>query len=269
VHIEDRGYQFADGVYEVIAVQGGRLIDEAPHLRRLERSLGELRIRAPMAPAALGVVIRELLRRNRVRDGSIYLQMTRGVAPRDHPFPARSETAVVMTAKRMRPQPKSLVEDGVRVVTMPDIRWRRCDIKSVSLLPNVLAKQHARERGAYEAWLVDGEGAVTEGSSTNAWIVTREGKLVTREANHAILGGITRQSVIRLAKENGLELEERAFTVGEAKAAREAFLTSTTAHVLAVTEIDDQTIGNGKPGSFTGRLRQIYLDYTSGAGAAD
>jgi D-alanine transaminase len=268
VHIEDRGYQFADGVYEVIAVQGGRLIDEKAHLRRLARSLSELGIKSAMAPETLACVMREVLRKNRVRDGSIYIQMTRGVAPRDHPFPAQSATSVVMTAKRMRVAPARSMEEGVRVITLPDNRWGRCDIKSVSLLPNVLAKQRAREAGAYEAWFVDASGKVTEGSSTNAWIVTAEGRLVTRSASHAILNGITRQSAIRLAKANGLALEERPFSVPEAKAAREAFITSTTSQVLPVTEIDGSVIGNGKAGSFSRKLRRIYLAYADGTGAS-
>ena len=267
VHIEDRGYQFADGVYEVIAVQGGRLVDEEQHLRRLERSLSELKIKSAMASKTLGCVMREVLRKNRIRDGSIYIQMTRGVAPRDHAFPAKSETSVVMTAKRMRARPARTIEEGVRVITLPDNRWGRCDIKSVSLLPNVLAKQRAREAGAYEAWFVDSAGKVTEGSSTNAWIVTAEGKLVTRSASHAILNGITRQSAIRLAKENGLALEERPFSVPEAKAAREAFITSTTSEVLPVTEIDGSVIGNGKAGAFSRKLRKLYLAYAEGKGA--
>jgi len=268
VHIEDRGYQFADGVYEVIAVQGGRLIDEEAHLRRLERSLSELKIKRAMTPKTLGCVMREVLRKNRIRDGSIYVQMTRGVAPRDHPFPAKSETSVVMTAKRMRARPARAIEEGVRVITLPDNRWGRCDIRSVGLLPNVLAKQRAREEGAYEAWFVDSAGKVTEGSSTNAWIVTAEGKLVTRSASHAILNGITRQSAIRLAKENGLALEERPFSVAEAKTAREAFITSTTSEVLPVTEIDGSVIGKGKAGSFSRKLRKIYLAYAEGTGAS-
>lgn len=267
VHVEDRGYQFADGVYEVIAVERGRLVDEVPHLKRLDRSLAELRIRPPMTHAALRCVMREVLRRNRIGNGSLYIQMTRGVAPRDHAFPVRSEAAVVMTARRARMQPPALVEDGVRVITLPDLRWARCDIKSIALLPNVLAKQQAREAGAYEAWLLDRDGHVTEGSSTNAWIITKSGHLVTRSATHAILNGITRQSVIKLAKENRLTLEERPFTVAEAKAAREALLTSTTSQVLAVTEIDGQAIGNGKAGSFTLKLRALYLGYASGPGA--
>ncbi|MBI3708394.1 MAG: D-amino-acid transaminase [Proteobacteria bacterium] len=259
VHIEDRGYQFADGVYEVCAVWNGHIIDEGPHLDRLERSLRELRIGMPMSRQALSLVMREVIHRNAVDTGIIYVQMTRGVAPRDHPFPAIPETQVVMTSRRIRPQPAKFGEDGVKALTLPDIRWERCDIKSVSLLPNVLAKQAAREAGAYEAWLVDDDGLVTEGSSTNAWIVTRDAKLVTRSASHAILNGITRLAVIELARGEGLQLEERPFSVAEAKGAREAFITSTTSFVLPVTQIDDQVIANGKPGSLTLKLRQRYM----------
>ncbi len=264
VHIEDRGYQFADGVYEVIAVAGGNFVDAGPHLDRLERSLRELRIAAPMSRRALEMVMREVVRRNHVRDGIIYIQMTRGVAPRDHAFPAASRTQVVMTARRSRPQPAKLVEEGVFVITLPDIRWQRCDIKSVSLLPNVLAKQQAKEAGAYEAWLVDRNGMVTEGSSTNAWIVTSDGKLVTRSLENAILAGITRAAVIDLAREAGLEIVERPFSVAEAKAAREAFLTSTTSYVTPVTRIDDQVIANGYPGNLTLALRERYQRYMAG-----
>ena len=179
VHIEDRGYQFADGVYEVMAVDNARLIDAAPHYDRLERSLGELLIDPPMTRAALDVVLREVVRRNRLRHGIVYLQITRGVAKRDHPFPDQAEPAVVATARRGgRPSPQHR-EEGIGVVTVPDIRWARCDIKSISLLPNVLAKQAARDAGGYEAWQVDDDGMVTEGSSTNAWIVDADGNLVT------------------------------------------------------------------------------------------
>lgn len=261
VHVEDRGYQFADGVYEVVAVVDGRFVDLEPHLARLERSLAELKIAMPMSRRALKMVMTEVVRRNGVDNGIIYLQLTRGVAPRDHPFPANSRTQIVMTSRRAKPQPASFGEDGVKAITLPDIRWRRCDIKSVSLLPNVLAKQAAREVGAYEAWMVDADGMVTEGSSTNAWIVTRDGKLVTRNVSEAILNGITRLTVLRLAAEEGLEFVERAFSLAEAKTAREAFITSTSALVLPVTQIDDQVIGNGKPGSLTTKLRQAYFGY--------
>ncbi len=258
VHIEDRGYQFADGVYEVVAVVGGKFADRGPHLDRLDRSLKELRIVQPMSRKALEQVMEEVVRRNRVETGIIYLQMTRGVARRDHPFPAKAETQVVMTARSIPPQPAKYGEEGVRVITAPDIRWQRCDIKSVSLLPNILAKQQAREAGAYEAWLVDAKGMVTEGSSTNAWIVTPDGKLVTRAADNAILNGITRQTVIAIAKEEGLEFVERSFSVAEAMAAREAFITSATSFVLPVSQIDDKVVANGKPGSLSLRLREAY-----------
>jgi D-alanine transaminase len=258
VHIEDRGYQFADGVYEVVAVVGGKFADCTPHLDRLDRSLKELRIAQPMSRKALEQVMAEVVRRNRVERGIIYLQMTRGVARRDHPFPAKAETQVVMTARSIPPQPAKYGEEGVRAITTPDIRWQRCDIKSVSLLPNILAKQQAREAGAYEAWLVDAKGMVTEGSSTNAWIVTKDGKLVTRSVDNAILNGITRGTVLALAKAEGLEFVERPFSVDEAKGAREAFITSATSFVLPVTQIDDKVIANGKPGSLSLKLREAY-----------
>ncbi len=266
VHIDDRGYQFADGVYEVVPVFGGILVDEGQHLDRLERSLGELKIAMPMDRRALILVARELSRRNGLTNGFLYMQITRGVAPRDHKFPARAEPALVMTTRQMKPHSEQVLSEGLKVVTVPDIRWARCDIKSTSLLPNVLAKQEAVEAGAYEAWQVDSGGYVTEGSSTNAWIVTTDGKVVTRDASHAILNGITRLSLIELIREDGLEVEERAFTVDEAKAAKEAFLTSSTSFVLPVTRIDDTPVGNGHPGLLSGKLRERYLAYMASLG---
>jgi len=263
VHIEDRGYQFADGVYEVVPVQNGRMIDEDPHLDRLGYSLRELRIAWPMSRAALKLVLRELMRRNGLVNGLVYLQVTRGVAPRDHKFPKAAKPALVVTTKRMNPTPAALVENGARVITIPDIRWKRCDIKSVSLLPNVLGKQKAVEAGAFEAWQVDADGFVTEGTSTNAWIVTADGALVTRNADAAILNGITRQAVIRLTNEIGVAFQERPFSPAEAKAAREAFLTSSSGHVLPITRIDDTVVGDGKPGPLTKRLRAAYLGYVA------
>lgn len=212
VHVEDRGYQFADGVYEVIAVRGGRFVDEEPHLDRLERSLAEISIEAPMSRPALKIVMREMLRRNRVRDGILYLQVTRGVAPREHAFPASARPAVVMTARRSKPRPAVSLR-GVSVITVPDIRWKRCDIKSVSLLPNILGKQAASEAGAYEALQVDEDGFITEGTSSNAWIVTRRGDLITRKPDNAILDGVTRRAVAELAEREGLIFIERAFTL--------------------------------------------------------
>jgi D-alanine transaminase len=258
VHIEDRGYQFADGVYEVIAVQRGELIDEALHLARLDRSLAELRIAAPMSRRALALVLREVVRRNRVRDGIVYLQATRGVAPRDHPFPADIRTSLVVTARRGRAVNPKALSEGIRVITIPDIRWARCDIKAIALLPNVLGKQQAREAGAFEAWQVDEDGMVTEGTSTNAWIVTESGELVTRQASSAILNGCTRLALLDIARRVGLDFVERPFSVAEAMAAREAFLTSTTSLVLPIVRIDETTIGDGRPGPLGRRLRELY-----------
>jgi D-alanine transaminase len=260
VHIEDRGYQFADGVYEVCEVRGGRLVDETRHVARLERSLGELRIAMPMAPRPLGMVLRETVRRNRVRDGLVYMQVTRGVARRDHAFPKPgTPPALVITAKSVDPaKGEANAAKGVKVISTPDNRWERVDIKSVGLLPNCLAKQAAREAGAYEAWFVDDKGFVTEGSSTNAWIVTKDGAIVTRFADNSILKGITRTTLMDLCKREGLRVEERQFTVEEAQGAREAFLTSATTIVTSIVEIDGRPVGNGAPGSVATELRAKF-----------
>lgn len=265
VHIEDRGYQFADGVYEVVTIVGGRMIDEEPHLDRLERSLRELEIAMPMSRTVLRMVMRELVRRNRVKDGLLYMQITRGVSPRDHKYPGPSVTpSVVMTTRQGDYANSAKFEDGVKVITIPDIRWQRCDIKTISLLPNCIGKTMAARAGAYEAWQVDADGMVTEGTSSNAWIVTKEGTLVTRPATHAILNGITRLSILRIASEEGLAFEERAFSVEEAKSAREAFTSSATSFATPVVTIDDRTIANGKPGSLTLRVFECYMDYCRG-----
>ena len=263
VHVEDRGYQFADGIYEVCEVRGGRLVDERRHFERLVRSSRELRMRLPMSRAALGVVLRETVRRNRVRDGIVYLQVTRGVAPRDHAFPpAGVAPSIVVTARSLdRAARESAAEEGIAVITVPENRWPRVDIKSVGLLPNVLAKQIAREAGAKEAWFVDPAGYVTEGSSTNAWIVTRDGKIVTRPADHGILRGVTRGVLMDLVAAQRLTLEERAFTVEEAYAAREAFVTSATQIVMPVVRIDGRPVGNGAPGLVASALRRDFHRY--------
>jgi D-alanine transaminase len=262
VHIEDRGYQFSDGVYEVCGVRGARLMDEEYHLQRLRRSLRETRIAMPMALAALRHVLREIVRLNRISNGMVYFQITRGVAPRDHPFPpADVRPAIVVTAKRLNEaRVARVVEEGISVVTMPDQRWARRDIKSLSLLPNILAKQSAREAGAYEAWLVDGRGFVTEGSSTNAWIVDREGRVVTRPLSADILAGVTRRVLFETARREGIEIVERAFTPEEAKSAREAFISASSSIIIPVVRIDGAAIGNGAPGATTMRLRQAYAD---------
>ena len=269
VHVEDRGYQFADGVYEVIAVNRGRLIDEEPHLDRLARSLAELRLRWPMSREALRLVMREMIRRNRlVGLGSLYLQITRGVAARNHLFPVRAEPVLVMTARALPPFDPQAARRGIRVITLDDLRWRRPDIKSISLLPNVLAKQQAFEAGAYEAWLVDERGMITEGTASNAWIVTAADELVTRAADRSILGGITRAAVLRIARRQRLGLVERPFTVEEAKAATEAFLTSTTSWVKPVVEIDDAPVGEGVVGPLTERLLALYAAHVEQNGGS-
>jgi D-alanine transaminase len=265
VHIEDRGYQFADGVYEVIHVFGRRIIDAAQHLDRLERSLAEIRIPMPMARRALEHVLRQVGLKNDLQFGGLYLQVTRGVAKRDFPFPKDAKPAFVVTAMRMQPWSDAKVAAGVGVITIPDIRWGRCDIKSIALLAPVLGKQQAREAGAFEAWQVDHDGLITEGTSANAWIADREGRLVTRAADHQILNGVTRLRLIELARSMGIPVIERAFTVAEAQAAPEAFLSSTTIYVLPVTRIDGMPVGTGQAGPVALRLRQAYTDFVRAA----
>jgi len=263
VHVEDRGYQFADGVYEVCEVRGGRLIDERRHIARLQRSLGELRIPMPMSVKALGVVLREVVAKNRLRYGLVYLQITRGVARRDHAFPSPAVApSMVVTARTLNiKRNEALAATGIAVISVPDNRWGRVDIKTVGLLPNVLARQAAIEQGARDAWFVDKDGVVMEASSANAWIVTAEGTLVTRHVDHAILRGITRTVVFDAVKGQGLSIEERAFTLQEAFAAREAFITSATQLVLPVVKIDCRIIGDGKPGPVASALRREFYRY--------
>jgi D-alanine transaminase len=260
VDIEDRGYQFSDGVYEVCEVRGARLIDERRHVARLERSLDELHMAMPMSNMALAIVMRECIHRNRVRNGLIYLQVTRGVARRDHAFPpSGTRPSVVVTARNLDfAANERTAAAGIAVVTVPDNRWDRVDIKSISLLPNVLAKQTAREQGAKEAWFVNRNGHVTEGSSSNAWIVTKGGKVVTPPADNGILRGITRAVLITVIRTQGLELEERTFSVEEVYGAREAFLTSASQIVMPVVRVNDRPIGNGAPGSIASALRAEF-----------
>jgi D-alanine transaminase len=263
VHVEDRGYQFADGVYEVCEVRGGRLIDERRHLERLKRSLGELQIRMLMSTRALGVILHEVVARNRIGYGIVYLQITRGVARRDHAFPSRNvRPSLVVTARALnRSRNEALAEQGIAVITVPDNRWGRVDIKTTGLLSNVLARQAALERGGRDAWFVDADGTVTEASSANVWIVTPTGTLVTRHADHAILQGITRTVLFDAIKAQGLAVQERAFTVEEAYGAREAFITSASQIVLPVVRVDGRTIGNGEPGPVATALRRAYHLY--------
>jgi D-alanine transaminase len=260
VHAEDRGFQFGDAVYEVCEVAGGRLVDETRHMQRLARSLGELGIAEPMTMRAWSRVLRETIRRNRVRNGLVYLQVSRGARPRDFLFPpAGVAPTVVCLARSADPaRGDAAASVGIGIKTVPDIRWTRCDIKTVMLLPAALAKEAARKEGAKEAWFVDEKGYVTEGASSNAWIVDRDGRLITRQVDNAILRGITRTTLIDLLKREGIELIERPFTVEEAKAAREAFITSATNTVMPVVRIDGKAVGNGAPGMLSLRLRAEF-----------
>lgn len=263
VHVEDRGFQFADAIYEVCEVRDGRLVDETRHMERLERSLGELRIEMPMSRRALGLVLRETIRRNRIKTGLVYLQVTRGAAPRDFPFPkGEGAPTVVCIARRVDDAKREArAAGGIAVKTVPDIRWGRCDIKTVMLLPAVLAKEAAADEGAQEAWLVDPDGFVTEGASSNAWIVDRSGTLVTRPAGNAILPGVTRRTLLDLLIREKIPLVERAFSVDEALAAREAFITSASGIVMPVVSINKIPIGDGHPGDLTRRLRSIFHQF--------
>lgn len=265
VNIEDRGYQFSDGVYEVCEIRGGRIVDLPRHMTRLQRSLRELRIDMPMALNALEVVIHEVVRRNRVTYGIVYLQVTRGVARRDHAFPLKPvKPAVVITARGLSFQKnQDTAAKGIGVITMPENRWPRVDIKSVSLLPNVLAKQQARENNAYEAWFVDHDGQVTEGSSSNAWIITKDGKVITRSADSGILAGVTRAVLTNVLAALQIKLEERPFTPAEAYEAAEAFVTASSQIVMPVVRIDGRTIGDGKPGAISMRLREEFHRFSA------
>lgn len=260
IHAEDRGFQFADAVYEVCEVRGGRLVDATRHLDRLDRSLAAILMQPPMSRAALSHVIREVIRRNRVVNGSVYLQVSRGAGPRDFAFPAADvPPTVVCLASSGHPARQSAAAAlGIAVATMPDLRWARCDIKTVMLLPACLAKDTARKSGAREAWLVDREGYVTEGASSNAWIVTADGEVVTRAAGPHLLSGVTRATVIDALAREGLRLVERPFRVDEATRAREAFITSASNTVMPVVAIDGLSIGSGRPGPVALRLRSVF-----------
>jgi D-alanine transaminase len=265
VHVEDRGFQFADAVYEVIAIRRGVLLDERGHLDRLVRSLNELKIPLPMSVASLRIVMRELVRRNRVRDASLYLQITRGEAARDFRFSLDMAPTLVMTVRRADFSHTKQLSQGLKVMSVRDIRWARPDIKTVMLLPSSLAKMHAIEQGADDAWLVDANGYVTEGSSNNAWIVTGDGEIVTRPADGKILKGVTRSALQHVAELFQLRIVERNFTIEEAQAACEAFSTSASAFVAPIVSIDGKQIGDGKPGRVALGLRERYLAYSDGA----
>ena len=262
ISVFDRGFMFGDGVYEVMPVYHGHIFTLDQHIARLKRSMAEVRIQSPLDASAWKVLLEEAVSRSGEQNALIYLQVTRGVAPRSHAFPDHHESALVVTARRLR----FLQGDGVDVITIPDIRWKRCDIKSISLLPNVLGKQQAKDSGASEAWMVDSGGQVTEGTLSNAWIVTERGELITRDVSHAILNGITRQAVLRLATGAEIAFSERPFTVNEAKAAREAFITGTTVLVTPVVRIDGEPVGNGRTGEFTAKLLAFYARHMDNQG---
>lgn len=261
VHIEDRGYQFADAAYEVTCIWNGRPVDHAAHLARMRRSLAELRIRMPMSEGAMSVIMKEVVRRNRVSMGTLYLQVGRGVSARAHAFPAAHvEPSLVVTAKHGAGPSEATAQAGVKVIVRPDERWGRVDIKTVGLLPNALAKQAAAERKAFEALLVK-DGVVTEASSSNAWIVTKDQTIVTQPSGNHILSGITRGTVMKLAKQAGYKIQERAFTLDEVLNAKEMFLTGTTTFVLPVVQVDERTVANGAPGTVSLDLRKRYVDF--------
>lgn len=267
VHVEDRGYQFADSIYEVVALINGKLADEQGHLDRLERSLDELEIDMPMSRAALKIAMRELVRRNRCKNGGLYIQITRGVAPRDFKFPDNDPPpSIVMTLRNMSFDIEARKKTLRDIITLPDIRWKRVDIKTTGLLAQVLAKQTALDLGAYDAWMVDEKGYVTEGSASNAWIVNDKGHLITRPTtNNRILKGVTRSALQALCKKHKIKLIERAFTVAEAKKAKEAFTSSATALVMPVGSIDGKKIGKGMIGPVTEKVFDLYVEYAGHA----
>ena len=259
ISVFDRGFLFADGVYEVTSVLDGRLIDSAAHMARLARSLAELGMPAPASDAEIVAIHKQLIARNNLVEGGIYLQVTRGAADRDFAYPKDPRPSLVLFT-----QERGLVENpaaarGIAIITMPDIRWRRRDIKTVGLLPASMAKQAALDAGATDAWLVE-DGYVTEGSSNNAYIVTTAGEIVTRNLSNDILHGITRRAVLKLAEQEGLTVRERPFTPEEAHDAAEAFITSATTFVMPVVKIDDRILSNGAPGAVATKLRRLYID---------
>ncbi len=257
VHIEDRGYQFGDGVYEVVLVRGGKLYDFEGHMQRLGRSLSEIEIAPPVSDAVLKMIIKRLIRLNGLRNGIVYLQITRGVARRDHKFPKDVNASLVLTTKHLQVATET---NGKSAITVPDQRWSRRDIKTIQLLPNCLAKQAASEQGAFEAIMVMPDGTITEGSSSNLWMVSDKNTVITRPANADILNGITRLALARIGADRQIKIEERAFTVDEALSAKELFVSSATSAAMPIIELDGHKIGNGQPGDITMALRAAYLN---------
>lgn len=264
LHVEDRATLFADSVYEVIEIKSGQFVDRDAHLLRLERSMKEIRIKSPVTKSSLDIILSETIRRNRVHDGVLYLQISRGIAKRDFIFPDPEKTKpslIVFTRSKNQKNMNEKAKLGIRVITMPDIRWQRPDIKTTGLLASVLARQSAIESRAEEAWLIDEENYITEGAASNAWIVTRENELITRQADQSILKGVTREGVIRLLSELKLTYQERKFTREEALKASECFITAATNLVMPVTHIDDQAINNAIPGPISLKLRAHFHEF--------
>jgi len=262
ISIFDRGFLFADGVYEVTAVLNGQLIDFAPHMERLRSSLAKLDMTLDMDDTAIEAVHRELMERNNLDNGVIYVQVTRGVAERDFAYPPDTTPTVIAFTQPRDYGGDRNATDGVRVVTTPDLRWARRDIKSIALLPQAMGKQIAKQRGAFEAWMVE-DGLVTEGTSSSAFILTADGVIVTRALGREILPGLTRSRLLALIEDEKLPVDQRPFSVEEALAAREAFLTSASSFVLPVVSIDGHPVGDGKPGPIASRLRARYLDFAA------
>ncbi len=260
VHIEDRGYQFADGVYEVFAVMNGMLVDYDAHLSRLIRSLSEINIKIPLSKRSLFIHISNIIKQNYVSNGLVYLQITRGVASRDFKFPKNIKSSLVIIAKNIS---MNIYEDtfkkGITVSTTNDIRWKRVDIKSLNLLPPVLAKQAASELGSQESWMIDQDGFITEGSSSNAWIYI-DNLLITRPSTNSILSGITRGTLIRGLKKRKIKYKEKKFNLNDIKGASEAFITSATQHVMPVIKIDKIKIGKGIPGPKASEFKSAYME---------
>ena len=260
ISVFDRGFLFADGVYEVSAVLHGKLVDNAAHLARLERSLGELQMRSPVSMAELTDIQRQIIARNQLKEGVVYLQISRGAADRDFAYPNDAEPSLVIFSQEKNILDRASAKQGIAVITLPDIRWQRRDIKTVGLLAASMAKQAALDAGAEDAWMLDEDGKITEGTSNNAYIITMDGTIVTRGLSQAILHGITRRAVLRLAEENNLKVEERPFSPEEAYEAAEAFSTSASAFIQPVVKIDGRILGNGVLGPKTERLRELYIE---------
>lgn len=263
VHVEDRGFQFADSVYEVCEINDGQLVDVSRHLARLRRSLNELQVEFTRSDGAVRHVMRQTVKRNLVHRGTLYMQVSRGQARRDFPFPQpQGEATFVCLARSGVPGAMSkLAGDGINVITQPDPRWQRCDIKTVMLLPAVLAKQSALHVGAREVWFVDGDGNITEGASSTAWIVTQDNCVVTRPLSREILPGVTRATLLDQLATLGVKVDQRAFNVAEAEAAKEAFITAASGTILPVVRINQQALGDGTPGAVSLRLRQKFHDF--------